>query len=226
LTPRAAGLTFLPMTSPIPRFRVVTKVNARSMASIHNRGWAIHDGMAAAGPLFAAASPPLAVLNTQLLAFDAAVDAKITKTGNVPERDSEASLVLTTLEMERAFVQYLCNQSPLQAAQIVSAAAMYFAGSTTYSKAVLTAESPPGTGTAFLRANARLLKGNTWKRTQFNWRGSPDGGTTWIGYRSTPHSKTSIPNLMPLSEWMFEVSATIGAAEPGPWSQPVSVVIR
>jgi hypothetical protein len=214
------------MTSPVPRIRVVTKVNARSMASIHTRGWAIHDGMAAAGPLFVAANPPLTVLNTQLIAFDASVNAKVSGTGNVPERDSEAGLVLSTLEMERAFVQFLCNQTPLQAAQLVSAAAMYFSGSTTYSKALLTVVSPPGSGTAFLRANAGLLTGNTRKRPQFNWRGSPDGGRTWVGYLSTPHAKTSVPNLVPLSEWTFEVSVTLGDAGPGPWSQPVTVLIR
>jgi hypothetical protein len=214
------------MTSPIPRIRVVTKVNARSMASIHTRGWAIHDGMAAAGPLFVAANPPLTLLNTQLVAFDASVNAQVSKTGNVPERDSEAGLVLSTLEMERAFIQFLCNQSPLQAAQIVTAAAMYFSGSTAYSKALLSASSPVGSGTAFLRANAGVLKGGTAKRTQFNWRGSPDGGQTWIGYLSTPHSNTSVPNLVPLSEWKFQVSATVGAAAPGPWSQGVTVLIR
>jgi hypothetical protein len=214
------------MTTPIPHYRVVTMIHPKNMASIHTRGWAIHDGMAAAGPLFGAASPALTVLNTQLLAFDAAVNAKVAKSGNVPTRDSDAGIVLSTLEMERAFVQFLCNQAPQQAAQIVAAAAMYFAKSPTHSKALLAAASPPGSATAFLEANAGLLKGKTQKHTLFNWRGSPDGGKTWVGYLSTPHARTSVPNLVPLSEWTFEVSVTIGSAAPGPWSQAVTVLIR
>jgi hypothetical protein len=90
----------------------------------------------------------------------------------------------------------------------------------------LAATSASGSSAAVLVANAGMLKGKTSKRSVFNWRGSPDGGKTWVGSPSTAHAKTTVPNLVALSEWMFEVSVTIGAAAAGPWSQAVSVLIR
>jgi hypothetical protein len=215
------------MKTPIPNIRVVTKIKKRDMASIHTRGWAICNGMEAAGALFGGANPPIATLLGQLNTFDGAVKATIGRVLSAyPTRDVDASALLGSLELERAFVESLCNQSPESAAQIATAAGMFIASTPTRNKPLLAATSASGSGAAVLVANAGMLKGKTSKRSLFNWRGSPDGGKTWVVYTPTPHAKTSVPNLVPLSEWMFEVSVTIGTAAAGPWSQAVSVLIR
>jgi hypothetical protein len=175
----------------------------------------------------AGASPPLATLLGQLNAFDSSEKATIGRIlAAYPTRDSDAGILLGSLELERALVESLCNQSPESAAQIATAAGMFIAKSPNRAKALLAATSAPGSGAAVLEANAGMLKGRTRKLALFNWRGSPDGGKTWVGYPPTPHARTSVPNLVPLSEWMFEVSVTIGSAPAGPWSQAVTVLIR
>jgi hypothetical protein len=215
------------MKPPIPNIRVVTKIKKKNMTSVHTRGWGIYNGMFGAGAMFAGANPTLVVLLALLNAFDNAEKATIGRVFSAyPTRDADASALLAALELERAFIESLCNQSPESALQIATAAGMFIAKSPQRTKALLAATSASGSGTAVLAANAGMLKGKTSKRSFFNWRGSPDGGKTWVVYTPTPHAKTSVPNLVPLSEWMFEVSVTIGTAAAGPWSQAVTVLIR
>jgi hypothetical protein len=208
------------MTSQVPHIRVVMKIKKNDMASLHTRGWAIYNGMEAAGAVFVGANPALPVLLGQLNTFDGAVKATIGRVlAAYPPRDADASILLCSLELERGLVESLCNQSPESAATIASAAGMFIAKSPTRNKAILAATSASGSSAAALVANAGMLKGKTWRRAFFNWRGSPDGGKTWLVYPSTNHAKTTVPNLVALSEWMFEVSITIGTDAAGPWSQ-------
>jgi hypothetical protein len=214
------------MKKSTQKSHVILKLKKNNMGNLHTRAWAIYNGMRGSPTLFPAASPPLPALLTQLTAFDNAQMATVEKTlSSYPVRNLDAETLVTSLESERMYVQGLCNASPEQAASLAASAGMFLAKIPARNKPVLSVTSAVGSGAAILDANAGLLKGKTSRRSFFGWRGSPDGGKTWVVYPPTALSKTGVSGLTPLTEWSFQVNITIGSTT-GPWSQAVSCLIR
>ena len=142
-----------------------------------------------------------------------------------PVRDAAFAVLRTSLECERMMVQALCDQSPEQAGQLISAASMTSLPTPGFDqKPLLTLKNALPSGTVLLDASAKLLDGTRRKKT-FNWRGTADGGVSFFAMPSTPTGKTEIAGLTRLTTVGFQVSVTLRGRPPGPWSPTESILI-
>jgi hypothetical protein len=210
----------------VRRLRVVLKIRRQSTASVLGRARAIAQGMAADTTRFAAPTPPLATLQSQIEAVEAAEHKAQTRTkGTVAERNFQRDALVGMLETERAYVQVLCDASPEQAEVIIKAAGMEVARPPSHADPLLKVVSGASSGAVTLDAHAARLTGRTGKRAFFNWQWTADGGQTFHDAPPTARGKTTIANLPLLSMVGFRVSVT-DTRGPGAWSEVVSVVVH
>jgi hypothetical protein len=140
-------------------------------------------------------------------------------------RDAAFAVLRTSLECERMMVQTLCDASPEQAAQLISAASMTPLGTPGFAqKPLLALKNALPSGTVLLDASAKLLDGTRRKKT-FNWRGTADGGLSFFAMPSTPTGKTRIAGLTRLTTVGFQVSVTLHGRPAGPWSPTESILV-
>jgi hypothetical protein len=129
------------------------------------------------------------------------------------------------LETERSYVQALGNASPDQAVALIEAAGLSVAATAVRNQAILKVKPGIPSGTVDLDANATALAGKSGKKTCFNWQWTADGGATFTSAPTTPHAKTRVANLPPLTRVGFRVStSTIDG--PDEWSQIVTTLIH
>jgi hypothetical protein len=122
--------------------------------------------------------------------------------GAAAQRDAALTVVATSLELIRAFVEQLCNASPEQAATLAQQAGMSIPTRAPRAKVPLRARQGDQPGTVILYASVSLLaigKGGRF----FSWESSIDGGKTWASAPSTPDAKTTIAGLPVLTEVLF-----------------------
>ena len=80
-------------------------------------------------------------------------------------------------------------------------------------------------GTVNLDANATVLVGRSGRKTYFTWQWTTDGGKTFESAPATPHARTTITKLAPLTMVGFRVNVT-DSKGPREWSQIVTILIQ
>jgi hypothetical protein len=210
----------------VHRVRAILKINRNNTASVVGKAHAVANGMEADPVRYAAPVPALAVLQAQIAKVDQAEQRAGTRAkGAAAERNVERAALVNMLETERSYVQTLCDASPDLALAIIEAAGMAAAAAKVRDNPILEATLGTVSGTVSLDANATMLAGKSGKRACFNWQWTADGGATFNTAPSTPHAKTTIGNLAPLTRVGFRVSATT-VEGPGAWSQVVTVLVQ
>jgi len=207
------------------RIRPLLKIDRNITASVLGRAYAVNSGMSAAPTLFAAPSPPLPTLASQIAKVNARqqlVAARVM--GAAAARDVEREALVLMLETERSYVQTLCDATPAQAVAIVAAAGMVVAPAPVRENPLLKVITGPKSGSAVLDANVTVLVGRSGKKACFNWQWTTDGGATFHDAPSTPHGETTITGLTPFAMVGFRVSITDRNGT-GDWSPIVTILI-
>lgn len=210
------------------RVRVALGASPKSTVSVTDAGHAIHNGMGKDLVLYAAPVPSLVVLAAQIVKVEVAEQLALTRAkGAAPARNVERALLFGMLETECAYVQTLCDAAPgpEQAISIVTGAGMSVARVPLHTDPILGVQLGTPSGSVDLDANAAELVGRTGKKAFFNWQFTTDGGKSFNNVPSTPHAKTEIGGLTPLTMVGFRVNVTTtkGTTE---WSQVVSILIQ
>ena len=210
----------------IHRVRAILNIDPNRTASVLTTAHAVNNGMAADPKLFLAPVPPLATLEAQITTVDDAEQLAVTRAkGAIATRNLQRRILVGMLETERSYVQTLCDTSQEKAIAIVEAAGMVVAKVPIRSDPVLKVTVGLQSGTMVLDANVTALVGKTGKKAFFNWQWTTDGGSTFHDAPSTPHGKTMIASLTPLTMVGFRVSVTT-VNGPGEWSQVVTALVR
>jgi hypothetical protein len=187
--------------------------------------------MAAGSATFVSPNPSMLILGQQCVDFEQAHEAVVTTKakGAATLRVAKRDIVRSSLENERAYVQYLCDGSPGSASLYASSAGMEIWQPGKHNRLVLEGYLVPGTpGAVALKAAASLLvapgKGTSRKRT-YLWRHLLPGTTTYVNDDPTPVANTTVTGL-PLNTCVsFEV-AVKDATGVGEWCQAVSVFVH
>lgn len=210
------------------RIRAVLGIRKCCAPQVLAEAKAVYNGMLGHPDIFTACNPPLATLLTQVEALDAAQQAAATRTkGLVAVRDARSGNVYTSLESERAYVQFLSDESPEQATTIILAAAMKVATIPVHIKPVLGAALGSAAHSVVLRANVAALVGPAVaksKRLFFNWSHTEDGGKTWSTPTQTNGATSTFANLTPVTVHGFRVCATVRSVT-GPWTDMVTLLV-
>jgi hypothetical protein len=210
----------------VQRVRAILKVNRSSTPSVLTTAHAVNNGMAADPARFPAPLPSLAILDAQITAVDETEQRTATRArGAAAARNVQRGILVGMLETERSYVQTLCDASPAEAAAIIEAAGMEVAIAPARNDPLLKATGGMQSGTVALHASAALLLGRRRRSALYNWQWTTDGGKVFHDAPSTPHAKTMIANLTPLTMVGFRVSIT-DINGPREWSQGVTVLIH
>jgi hypothetical protein len=145
--------------------------------------------------------------------------------GAAAQRDAALTVVATSLEQLRAFIEQLCNASPEQAGTLAQGAAMYISTLPPRAKVPLRAKQGTLPGTAILIASVALLATGKGGRC-FSWQSSIDGGKTWVSWPSTPTATTTITGLPTATEVLFRAYCTQKKTGQGPWTAPVPLIVH
>ena len=209
------------------RIRCIARMNPKSAVSVLGRVYAINTGMGKDPALYSAPVPLLPVLMAQAGKVSAAQQLVGTRAaGAAAARDVQLVVLAGMVETERSYTQTLCDAHPDQAIAIAEGAGFLVATSPGHYKALLKVGLGTAPGTVHLEANATVLAGKKRRaQTCFHWEWTPDGGKTVLGAPSTPHAKTTIANLPPLTTVGFRVNMTNGKGT-GEWSQWVTILIH
>jgi hypothetical protein len=207
------------------RARIVLKVKRDNTASVLERSHAIRNGMAADPQRYLAPVPSIFDLDGQITKVDHAQQLAATRVvGSAAARNVERAVLVAMLEMERGYVQTLCDASPDKAVAIAQGAGMFVAGVGIRENPLLAAVPGAAPGSVILDANATALVGKGHRRVFFNWQWTTDGGQSFHGAPPTPIGKTTLEGLPTLTMVGFRVSATTTSG-PGEWSPVVSILV-
>jgi hypothetical protein len=210
----------------VHRSRAILRLNRRSTASVLEKAYAINHGMGADVTRFSAPVPLLVKLKDQITKVEVAEQLVSTRIkGAAAARNVQRELLVRMLETECSYVQTLCDASPDQAVAIIEAAGLSIADTPVRHQAILKVTRGIPSGTVELDANAAALTGKSGKKTCFNWQWTADGGTTFTSVPTTPHAKTTVANLPPLTMVGFRVSTTT-IKGPDAWSQVVTALVQ
>jgi hypothetical protein len=193
-----------------------------------SRAKLIYAGLLAHSATFTLCNPLLPALLALIQAAEAAQDAVGTHTtGLADTRTVALKAMIAGLKLEQAYVNSLCaTATPEEATAIITSAGMKIAKNTTYVKLPLSGKLQVGTGAITLHANAKLLRAGSKKAVVYNWRGSANNGATWVQYNPTGISHITITGLTLLTQYIFEVSITIGDGAPSAWGQAYTILVH
>ena len=168
---------------------------------------------------FPTPNPSLAILTTDINALDTAETAVKTRTkGAAQERDAKLAVVVTDLELLRAYVQSVANAAdPANAASIAHAAGMDVRKSTATTKPDFGAK-PDKTLSGVVHVSVKVGG----KRETHQWQSSTDG-KTWTDMPPTLQGKTTATGFQPGVTVYFRHRAVTRTGLDD-WSQPISVV--
>jgi hypothetical protein len=211
------------------RLRAVFGVDVHKVNEVTDRSNAMYSGFS--GDPGTYANPPIALSDFKLLITNVVTAQQSVKTrtlGAREKRDVELGLLLTGMEVERAFVQALADANPAKAAALITGTGLVVAGTAGRNKPLLGLRNGKQSGTVICDANVGQLVGPDAKyptgRRYFNWEYTVDGGKTFVNALSTPRSRTTITGLTPLTTVGVRVSVT-DSEGPGPWSQIVTILV-
>ena len=211
----------------ILRYRAVLGLEPRNYPQVEERGQTIFGGLSGRPDLFVTPSPTLAVFQAKFAAFTSAQHAAVATRarGTAAARKACAGEFITCLETSRTYVQGLMDAStPDQATILATAAGMFLARASAYSKPALQAQQAAPSAAVEIQAHVGMLTNYSGHKVFFNWQSSADGGKTWVNAPSTPYGHTSIAGLTPLTTYAFRVSVTDAGGQ-GEWSQAVTLFV-
>lgn len=165
----------------------------------------------------------LAVFAMQIAELEEAHQGVRARTVTASFRDTKRDVVVTSIELLRAFVQALADGAGEQAAALIEGAGMKVARARARTKPLLQARLGLLAGSVDVIGNAGLLRRGKALRF-YSWQFSVDGGVTWHDAPSTTYAHTTIPGLPALTVCAFRVSVTDGDGT-GEWSQSVTLLV-
>jgi hypothetical protein len=209
------------------RWRAVTGLNKTDFPHLITRSEVIYNGLHDNVPLFENTNPPLPVLLAKIQELiEAQRKAGTRAVGAKQARDAAAASVITLLETARAYIQGLADAlPPEQAANLIKAGGMLLGNAPSHTKPLLQATQGQPSGPVHIEGHVGVLTADAKGKVFFNWAFSADGGQTWIAAPPTPHGRTDIPDLTPLTTYAFRVSVN-DKNGPGEWSQAVTLFVR
>ncbi|MFO0761744.1 MAG: fibronectin type III domain-containing protein [Byssovorax sp.] len=208
------------------RKRALLALKRNNFPDLLSRAKGIYNGLMGHPGLFASPSPPLAVLEARIDAFDAAQQIAVNRAkGAAALRNVKADELITSLEVARAYVQQIADENAEQAVAIIEAAGMVVFEPGGYDKPILKALQNKPAGPVALLANVGALTAESTGKVFFNWQSSADGGQTWSDLPPTPLGHTQVAGLPPLSVYGFRVSVTDAEGQ-GPFSQMVTFLVH
>lgn len=209
----------------VHRVRVILDIQRHITASVLGRAYAVANGMGGEPATFTAPVPPLATLQAQIVKTEAAEHVAHQRTlGAAAARDVEREILVGMVETEASYVQTLCDANRRQAIAIAQAAGFAVARPSTRYEPLLKATVGIPSGTVLLDANATVLAGRSGRMRFFNWQWTIDGGKTFNNAPATPHARTTIGGLTPLTMVGFRVCVT-NALGTGEWSPVVTILV-
>ena len=210
----------------IHRIRPVLKINPDSTASVSKMTHAVDNGMAKDPVLYSLPAPSLLILKAQNVKLDLAEQLAGTRAkGAAAARNVERLILVGMLETECSYVQTLCDAHPDKAVSIIENVGLTVALVPIHSNPILKVKPGAASGTVNLDAYAVALVGRTGKKSFYNWEWTTDGGKTFNIAPSTPHAKTTIGSLAPLTMVGFRVCVTTGKGTIA-WSAIVTILVH
>jgi len=191
----------------LPRRIPDTIAYARSVAAAMN-----------GNPAFPSPVPPLATLEADLAALEAAHVRTLTRAlGTASERDASLARVHADLASLRNYVQQLAAASPGEAEVLIEGAGMSVKRSSAPSKPDFAAKQGPVSGTVRLVARAAPT------RASYDWQRSTDG-TAWVDLARTVRADTELSGLAAGTRYLFRYR-TLTRDGVGDWSRVVSLLV-
>jgi len=170
-------------------------------------------------PAFPSPTPPIATLEADLAALEAAHVRTLTRAlGTTSERDAKLATVQTHLACLRTYVQQVADTSPGEAEVLIASAGMSLKRPTGRPRPVFVAKEGLVSGTVRLVAKAPPT------RASHDWQRSLDG-TAWIDLERTIQARTELSGLVPGTWYLFRHRALTREGV-GDWSQVVSLLVR
>jgi len=167
---------------------------------------------------FPSPNPPLATLDADIAALNAAETAVLSRVkGAVEARDAKLAIVKNDLGVMRTYVQSIADANPSNAATIIESAGMKVRTVTLHDKPALSVKLGDVSGSVLLAAKAAA------DRAAYDWQYSTDQ-KTWTEAPQTLKAKTRIAGLTAGTTYYFRVQSLIRAGEQN-WSQVVSLLV-
>jgi hypothetical protein len=214
----------------ILRIRAMLAINTFKIPEVLARALAMYDGMNQDKTTYASPNPTLPIFQQQIQNLSTSHQSVKTRVvGARATRDADRDVLVESMQSERLYVESVANATPGRAIQIIEKAGLLVAGAPKHTKGILTLRTGNPSGTVACEAYVALLLGVGAKHPAgarfFNWQYTLDGSRTFITLPSTPHGKTVLANLTPLTTVGVRVSLTNvdGTTD---WSQVVSIVVR
>jgi hypothetical protein len=174
---------------------------------------AMTDNPALPSPTF-----PIATLQTDLLALDAAEALVLTRAkGTAESRDDKLAAVRADLDSLRAYVQQVANANPAEAEAIIERAGMSVQKPSVHTKGELVAKQGSVSG------SVRLVAKSAGDRASYDWQYGTDA-KNWTAALPTLQAKTDIEGLVPATLYYFRVRPLTKAGV-GDFSQVVSLIV-
>ena len=204
------------------RLRAVLGLKPSNYPHLLDRSETVYSGLYDNPTLFLIPNPALPVLLLKIQDFTKAQQKVGTRTkGAAQARDLAAASLITSLETARSYVQELADAgTPEQAANLIKAAGLLLGHAPAHTKPLLRATQSHPSALVHLVANVGVLIANakTKGKVFFHWGYSDDGGKTWLVSAPTPHGRTDLAGLAPLTTYGFRVGVN-DKKGPGDWSQ-------
>jgi hypothetical protein len=210
------------------RTRIIADIKWNDFATVGPAVTNIHDKMSANSSVFVACTPTMVVYEQQVQDFAASHQTVITShaKGASTIRLAKRDIVRASTEMERAYVQLLCDQSPEMASTYATQSGFVIWTPGTHNRDILAATLLGG-GAVALKAAASLLEGpgkGTSRQRTYLWRHTLDG-KTFINDDPTPVCHTTITGLPVNTIVGFEV-AVKDAVGTSPFCQTLAIFVQ
>lgn len=163
---------------------------------------------------------PLAKVQERIEALDVAETEALTLAkGLKAARNAELRRLVSAMDVLKANVQFVADETPEHAAQIIESAGMSVKGRSYPVKEAFSVRPWRVSGTVLLMVVAAA------KRASYKWQVSGDEGQTWKDLGPSLEARKVVPDLVPQKKYWFRYCAVVRTG-PRDWSESVSIVVR
>jgi len=170
-------------------------------------------------PTFPTPNPPLTAVSGAASDLQAAeTTARTRATGTIATRNEKRAVLVTLLEVLKAYVQSVADATPENAISIIESSGLALRKTAVHAPRVFAAKATTLSGSVKLTAP---LAG---RRAAYRWQYSTDGGKTWVDASETLQARTTVTGLPVGTTVQFRYRSVIkgGASD---WSAPLSMVV-
>lgn len=171
-------------------------------------------------PAFPAPNPPLTAVSAALSDLQVAETAVLTRAkGTRAVRNERRAVLVSLLELLRAYVQFIADAAPENAPSIIESAGLAIRKAPVRAQRVFAAKAGTLSGSVYLTAP---IAGSC---ASYLWQYSTDAGKTWIDASPTLQARTTVTGLTYAATVQFRYRFVIrsGASD---WSPPLSVLVH